>query len=446
VHEADVAIVGAGLAGLTCARRLIEGGASVCVIEADTRVGGRILGRDVDGHAFDLGGQWIGPGQHRVRALVSELGLRTFPTFHQGEHVIDAGGVVRRFRGTIPWLGPRALAELGITIARTYAESWRISPERPLDGFARLDARSVEAICGSLGPVARGAFDAAFRTVLGAEAGEVSLLWYLFYARAGGGFFRLVDVHGGAQEQRIVEGAHAMATALAERLGERVLLGLPVARIEQSAMEVRISCGAQRDVEVRAKRVVVAVPISKVNAIEFDPELPAARRQLADRARMGATVKVLALYPKPFWRERGLSGQAVGGAGPMSVLFDNTTHDGRQPALVGFVVGEAARSWSTRSPDERRRALVDQLVRWLGTAAGEPSHLETHDWSTEPWVGGCPVASPPPGVLAARAWSLREPLGRVHWAGTETSTTNPGYLDGAVSSAERAATEVLRSL
>jgi monoamine oxidase len=439
----DVAIVGAGLAGLVCAARLVEAGASVRVLEASDRVGGRTRGLELHGAPFDLGGQWIGPGQDRAIALVRELGLETFETPHEGEHVIDAGGRLHRYRGTIPWLGVRPLAELGLAVARTYARSMRVPLEGSLARHDRVDRDSVEALVSALGPSARGVFDGAFRTVFGAEAREVSLLWYLLYARAGGGFFRLVDVEGGAQERRIVEGAYTLAARLHAKLGDRVALGAPVSRVVQKDDGVELHA---RDEVVRAKRAVLAVPLGKVSEIAFEPALPRARIELAERARMGATVKVHAIYARPFWRERGLSGQAVSGRGPISVLFDNTSHHGRVAALVAFVVGDEARRWSARPPEERRRAVLDRIAEWLGAQAREPIEYLEHDWSEERWVGGCPVASPPPGVLASRATALREPSGRVHFAGTETATRNIGYLDGAISSGERAAREVIDAL
>ena len=437
-------MVGAGLSGLVCATRLRAAGATVHVLEASDRAGGRTRGTTIGGARIDLGGQWIGPGQERVAAVIEELGLRTFPTRHAGWHVVDTPDGPRRYRGSIPWIGVRPLAELGAVVGRTYARSLRLSLERALDTHDALDRESVESLAGALGPPARGVFDAAFRTVFGAEARDVSLLWYLLYARAGGGFFRLTDVHGGAQERRVVEGAFTIAERLAAKLGDALTLDAPVRRVERREGEVLVHADGRA--VVRARRAVVAVPLTKLGEIAFDPPLPAARVELADGARMGATVKVHALYERAFWRDRGFSGHAVSGRGPLSVVFDNTSHDGRVAALVGFVVGDEARRWSARDENERRTAVLDQLASWFGDRSRTPATFVAHDWSAEPWVSGCPVASPPPGVLARRAAALRASVGAIHWAGTETATRNPGYLDGAVAAGERAASEVLEAL
>jgi monoamine oxidase len=444
-EQTDVVVVGAGLAGLVCARRLRKAGRRVVLLEADGRVGGRAHGTEAGGACFDLGGQWVGPGQERVLSLIDELGLATFPTANEGRHLLSVGGRLRTYRGTIPLplLSPRALLELGGATARTYGASWLLPADlRATARTARYDARSVEDLAGRLRtPEARALFDAAFRTVFGAEPRDVSLLYFLAYVRAGGGFFHLVDVKGGAQERRLVRGVYGIAAALAAPLREVLRLRAPVRRIAADSDGVEVS---GEGFAVRAGRAVVAVPPQQLARIALDPPLPAERTALLQGCRMGGAVKVHALYARPFWRDRGLSGQAVCGEGPLSVLFDNTSHDNGQAALVGFVVGDEARRFGARDPEERRRALLDQLAHLFGREAAAPAELLVHDWTQEAWTGGCPVASPPPGVFDGRAEALRAPHGRIHFAGTETAARYPGYLDGAVSSGERAAAEVQR--
>jgi monoamine oxidase len=423
--DADVIVVGAGLSGLIAARDVARAGKSVLVLEANSRVGGRTNSEEIDGVRFDIGGQWIGPSQDRVEALARELGLETFATHYEGEHVLDVGDRLRRYRGLIPRLPVRALAQLGMAIARTYASSLRVKHD---DVTAEDLARVMTS------PEARGTFDAAFRTVFGAEPRDISLYWYLFYNRGGGGFFKLVDVHGGAQERRFVKCAHSLSLELARDLGDRVRLSTPVTRVSQGD-GVRVN-------DLRARRAIVAVPPSLLSRITFDPLQPPERIRVAESMVMGATVKVIATYDKAFWRERGLSGQAVSSKPPLSVVFDNTTHDGRVAALVGFIVGDEARRWN----DARKNEVIEQLVTFFGEEARSPRHLVIHNWADEEWAKGCPVASPKPAVLSRAPDALRAPHGLVHWAGTETATKHAGYLDGAVSAGERAAQEVLRAL
>src|SRR5881397_674688 len=113
--DADVVVVGAGLAGLSAAREVQRRGASVLVLEARDRVGGRTLNEPIgDGKVVEIGGQWVGPTQKRALAMISDLGLETFPTYVEGRNLFERRGRLRSYRGTIPKVSPLALAETGL--------------------------------------------------------------------------------------------------------------------------------------------------------------------------------------------------------------------------------------------------------------------------------------------------------------------------------------------
>jgi monoamine oxidase len=439
--RADVVVVGAGLSGLVAAWRLHEAGRSVVVCEARDRVGGRTLTVPLGSAAFDLGGQWLGPGQKRVARLARELELETFQTFDRGRKLLLSGDDLATYRGTIPRLSVLGLLAMARVLAQSELVSRRFSLDAPwADKHAEaLDSESAEDFMGGMPRDARETLGAALRTVFGAEPREVSALYFLHYLRAGGGLLSLVGVKGGAQERRFVRGAQALSLELAKRLGDRVRLGIPVERIDQSSDELELVGGSSR---IRARFAVVAVPPALRRKIHFEPVLDTDPDALARAMPMGATVKVLALYDEPFWRQRGWSGEAVFGTGPLSVVFDNVSHRDAQAALVGFVVGDDARRFAAREPEERREQVLSSLRRAFGPEAGSPSHYLEHDWASEEWTAGCPVSSFVPGSMRAFAPALREPAGRIHWAGTETATCSPGYLDGAVFAGERAAREV----
>jgi monoamine oxidase len=152
------------------------------------------------------------------------------------------------------------------------------------------------------------------------------------------------------------------------------------------------------------------------------------------------------VYPEPFWRADGLSGQVVSDQGPVKITFDNSPPNGGPGVLLGFLEGRDAREQGARSAPARRKAVLDCFVHYFGPKAASPRSYVEHNWAEEVWTRGCYVGYTPPGVLTGFGSALREPVGRVHWAGSETATVWNGYMDGAVSSGERAAREVLAHL
>ena len=437
----DVVVVGAGLSGLAAAHAVVASGRTVRVLEANDRVGGRTLSRPLGEGVFDLGGQWLGPDQPRMLRLCRTLGVELFATHHEGTKLAWDGQRLVRSPGTIPRLPPHALLDLHFGVKRLDAVTARVrrGAVRTDPWHRALDSRSLaDWLTENLRT--RGAREVvvpALRVVFGADPEEVSALYAFQYAQAGGGFMKLIEVEGGAQQWRFVRGAQAVSLAMAEALGGRVRLGAPVRRVRADDAGVEVECADER---VRASHAIIAVPPPLYAAIDFDPVLPIARSQLAQRMPMGGTVKAHVLYERPFWREAGLSGEAVCTRGPVAVTFDNTSHDGAQPALLAFIVGDTARRWSTRPADARRGEVLDVLRALFGDAAGRPTQYLEHDWSTQRWSLGCPTANLPPGSMFVCGDALDSPrVGRLHFAGTETASTWPGYMEGAVEAGERAA-------
>jgi monoamine oxidase len=191
----------------------------------------------------------------------------------------------------------------------------------------------------------------------------------------------------------------------------------------------------------------VAIPPHLAGRIDYSPKLPAMREQLTQRMPMGSVIKVQAVYPRPFWRDAGFNGQVVSDTGPVQVTFDNSPPDGSRGVLMGFVEASTARRLDGPGrTDERRRLVLENYAAYFGDEAlGAIQYVEAR-WDDEVWTRGCPVCAAPPGVLLDYGPSIRTPAGRIHWAGTETSTYWNGYMDGAVRSGERAAREVLARL
>jgi monoamine oxidase len=415
----------------------------VLVLEARDRVGGRTLTQKLGEGTVDLGAQWIGPKHTRMLGLVRELGLSTFPTYCDGKKVLELLGKCSSYGGTIPSMPLVSLLDMQLVLMRLGKLCDKVPLDRPYDAPRAIEWDTMTVKDWKRRTIhTRGVselFDAAVNVVFGAEAGELSLLHFLFYLHSSGGLMPLIETHGGAQENRVVGGAQRVSLRMAELLGERLVLGAPVGRIVQSDDGVTLFSDGR---EVRARYAILAVPPALAARIDYAPALPADRDQLTQRMPMGTTAKCIALYDRAFWRDEGFSGEAVSDRPPVSITYDASSHDGKQAALVGFVVGQAARDWSRLPADQRRSTVLSSFGRLFGQRAEAPSDYIEKDWSTEIWTRGCPIGIMPPGTLTGYGPALREPVGRLHFAGTETATEWCGFMEGAVLSGERAAREI----
>lgn len=443
--EVDVVVVGAGLAGLAAAQNLADAGLSVTVLEARDRVGGRTLNHQLaSGGIIEVGGQWVGPTQLRVNAWIRELGLELFETYDDGFNQFEYKGRLSRYRGAIPKLNPVVLAD----VAQAQARLDRMAKQVPLDEpwrarkAAEWDSQTVATWLSRHTHTggAHSFFQLVCEAVFAAEPADLSLLHFLFYVNSGGGIDTLISTDGGGQQHRIVGGSQLIARRAAERLGDRVLLGVPVRRIVDDGESMTIY---GEGVEVQAEHVIVALPPTLAGRLDYEPGLPGYRDQLTQRVTQGSVIKCLAVYDEPFWRADGLSGQVTSTDGPVKVVFDNTPSTGGVGVLVGFLEGEQARALGRVPLEERRAAVIDCFARFFGHRATAPIEYIEHAWAEEIFSRGCYGGYLPPGTWTSLGFALRRSCGRIHWAGTETAEVWNGYMDGAISSGERAARDVL---
>lgn len=464
-EEVDVAVVGAGLAGLMAARELVAAGLEVRVLEARDRVGGRTLNRPItgtgeggEGLVVEIGGQWFAPQHRRSLALLEELGLETYPTYAEGENLFERGGRISRYRGSIPKVNPLGLAETGLTIARINRLARQVNPVAPWLS-ARAERWDAETFASWIRRntrfgVTRDLMRLAARAVWAAEPEDLSMLHLLFYISAAGSLEALIDTEGGAQDRRVVGGSQLISLRLAEALGERVRLQAPVRLIRHGepagdGVEVVYGLPGEETGVVRARRAILAMSPTLAGRIDFEPALPASRDGLTQRMAQGNVVKCMAVYETPFWRADGLSGQATSADGPVSVTFDNTPAGvgaSGPGVLLAFLEGRAARQAADLPEAERRRLVLDCLGRLFGPRAAQPIQYLDKAWANDPWSAGCYGGFLPPGAWIANGPALRAPIGPLHWAGAETATTWAGYMEGALLSGERAAGEVLDAL
>ncbi|MBB5869705.1 monoamine oxidase [Allocatelliglobosispora scoriae] len=446
--DADVIVVGAGVAGLVAADRLVSAGQRVLVLEARDRVGGRTLTMPVpgfDGVVVDQGGQWVGAGQELVYAELSRFGLVTFPqSTGGGSALVVFRGKARRYTGRVPKLDPITLLDIGQAQARfdrlaatvDLAQPWRTPRAEWLDG------QTFETWLRKTCWTARGRdfFRTATEAVFATLPANLSLLHALFYAASGTSLETLISTDGGAQQDRVLGGMGRLAERLAASLSGRIELNQPVRSIDQHDDGVTVTTETR---SFNAGRVIVAVPPALAGRVVYTPALPAERDQLTQRTPHGGIIKCHAVYAEPFWRADGLSAEAASDTGPVKVAFDASPPDGGPGIILAFLDGPESLRLGALPEAERREAVLRSLTRFVGPRAMEPVAYLERDWNAEEWTRGCYGAHLPPGAWTQVGAALRAPVGRLHFAGTETAERWCGYIDGAISSGVRAATEVL---
>lgn len=443
--SADVVVVGAGFAGLAAARELDKRGRDVVVLEGRDRVGGRSSTATIAGVPVDLGGTFVGPTQDAVVALAAELGCETVPTHSRGKNLIRWRGKVRAYRSTIPRL---SILEL-LDVSRIQWRFDRVSRRVPVDApwtspiAEILDSKTLDQwlkyVHASAGT--RDLMTIMARVTWGCEPDAVSMLHAVRYVKAAGGLGRMLDVEGGAQQDRFPGGTQQIALRMADELGPRVVLDAVVRSIERhtdGTLTVTSDRGA-----VTGRAVIIAIPPEHRKGIAFLPELPPEYGKLAQHWPQGNLSKAYVAYETPFWRADGRSGEALSDEGPVFITFDVSPSDDGPGVLLGFT---DARTFDPLPPADRRDRALAGFAALFGDAALQPIDYLDHCWGAEEFAPGGPTAAVPPGSWTAYGPWLRKPVDGIHWAGTETSDTWTGFLDGAIRSGRRAADEVDREL
>ena len=445
VDTAEVIVVGAGLSGLCAARELVRQGKDTLVLEARDRVGGRMVRTSViDGGWIDLGGQWIGPTQVNILALAESLGVKHFDSYATGHTVVNYAGATSTIDGAFP--PENALPSVSSADAAEATRLWAqfralaatANVERPwlTPDAAALDAQTVTSWLSTAtrSEFARFCVNYWLLNEEGADPGATSMLFAITSYAAG--------PEEEQPEQSLFDGAAGqIPERLADELGDRVLLERPVIRIEQDTRGTTVTT---IDRDYRTDFVIVAIPPYLAGAIDYSPPLPARLIQFTQRAPMGSVIKYAAVYPTAWWREKGLSGTTVSDR-TVLLTADSSPPGGKPGILTGFVIWPAAIRLADQSEDARKRTVISDLTAYFGDQATNPTQFVEMNWPAEKWTGGAYNAVLAPNTLTTYGSAMAQPVGRIHWAGSEISPKWTGYFEGAVQAGYAAAHAVLQS-
>ncbi len=446
--EADVVVIGAGVAGLSAATRLVEAGHEVVVLEARDRVGGRLWTDTIDGAMLELGGQWVSPDQDALLETLETLGLETFSRYRDGDSVyVDESGERIRFTGEqlpVPAGTVAEMERLTVLLDELVAE---IGADAP---WSHPRARELDTVSFSEW-LAQQSDDAVARRHISLFIGEAMLtkpahafsaLQAVLMAASAGSFSNLVDSEF-ILDKRVVGGLQMVPLTLAANLGDRVRTGTPVRRLEHSDAGVVVTSDR---VVVRARRAIVAMPPNLFGRIDYQPPLPRRQHQLHQHLSLGLVIKVHAVYETPFWRADGLSGTAFSPYRLVHEAYDNTNHEDARGTLVGFVSDEHADGVFALPAEERKARILADLAEYYGPEAANPVVYYESDWGTEEWTRGAYGASYDLGGLSRYGADQRTPVGPIHWACSDFAGLGFQHVDGGIRSGWAAAADVAAAL
>jgi monoamine oxidase len=441
-RSTDVVIVGAGLAGLAAADELTRAGHEVLVVEGRDRVGGRIRKAEVAGVPVDAGATWAAPDHAAVRDLASRFGCEFVPQFHQGKGLISFGG--RRRAEGITALAPWVMLDLAriMGVLQKMVDDLPVSTPWDHPRAARLDSMSFGEWLTSKHALKDTRKFMSIITLVhwGAPPGDVSLFNVMRYIKTLGGIEHMLAVEGGDQQDRVLGTAHTLVSGLAETLGSRVLVNCPVQRI--TTVDERVTVETSKD-EIDARYVIVTAAPAHRSTIEFAPALPQRHYGLARSWRLGALSKAFVAYDRPFWRDEGLSGEAMSDDETVFLTFD-VSPDVDGPGIL--MVFCDARGFDAYDEVERRSRVIRHLVHLYGERAGRHIDYTDFSWGNDEFAPGGPNPAVGPKAWTTFGRFLREPVGLVHWAGSETADETSGTMNGAILSGQRAAMEVATRL
>lgn len=438
-RKGDVCVIGAGIAGLMAADRLTSFGFTVDVYEAQDNFGGRI--KDAlheDGNRIELGANWFSSQQKYITSQIERFKLDVIKTENSGNHLIFWNKKRSSFKGVIPTIGFIKNADILQGMTRFDLAVAKLKDKKLWDkSLSKYDKLSFGQWIDSTlyTRMGREFFQMVSEMVFGVESHMVSFLHVLNYANRSTSLTSLISVVNGHQEFRFKNGPSDLCRSLAESIGtKKIFLNNPVKSI---------SINENGSVDVNSEKLIgtykvalCAMPPPAVKQIMFEPPRSIPRERFLQTSPMGRVIKIQIIYEKPYWLEKGFSGQVMSNLYPISYTIDNSPPDHNCGVLAAFVCTSQAEKFM--SPETNRKQTITRAINNLfGINFPEPKEILIEDWAENKWIGGSYGAYSPPGVLSRMGEVLDIHEHPIYWCGAEYGKEHPCQIEGALESSFR---------
>jgi monoamine oxidase len=448
-----IAIVGAGLAGLSCALDLRRAGYAADLYEASDRIGGRcwtIRGAFADGQIAEHGGELIDQGHTAVRQLASALGL-TLDNLFSGE--ANGTEMLGHFDGA-PYTADQAATDLKAVWQKLHADASAASYPSTWDSITdrgrELDAMSIvdwinESVPGGINSKLGQLLDIAYNIEYGAESKDQSslnLIYLLAYQGPGN-----LRIFGKSNEKYHVRGGNdQIPQRLADTIGpERISLGTKLVAIARNGagFDLWLSKGGS-SFKATADQVVLALPFSLLRDVDYSKAGFEARKVTAIKElAMGTNSKLHVQFSRRHWISLGSNGETYSDRGYQNTWEVSRSQAGASGILVNYTGGTIGASFGSGTPDQRAKKFLGQIEPVLpGLSAAYNGKATIDFWAGNPWTKGS-YSYWKPGQYQRFVGIELTRQGTCHFAGEHTSIDFQGYLNGAVETGQRAAAEIL---